>query len=294
MVISLPPVRGHAGTTLRAAAEHARVTANTSSFRPGTSRAQAASHADPRSTIRYDRARGSLDRHATYIVAAYAAGAAGNGIPAEATPAAGGQLSGRSCPHDADVTHGDSGRTRTAVVTPWRPVGMAARGAPKRIFGARLMCVLEITVLGRAREDGWPGLRLHRGAPVCRSWAGIPHCAGCARVRRARLFVVVAVLRGPSPLESPVNLVGFRVPPLAHPVLETGEQHDRDWVGGGRGDRADNDLRVGGDERGLRRDRRGDDLHRICIGTRHESHCTTHTYGCDLAYICFITPIEAL
>jgi len=30
----------------------------------------------PRTTIRYDRARGSLDRHATYIVAAYVAGAA--------------------------------------------------------------------------------------------------------------------------------------------------------------------------------------------------------------------------
>jgi integrase/recombinase XerD len=27
-------------------------------------------------TIRYDRARGSLDRHATYIVAAFVAGAA--------------------------------------------------------------------------------------------------------------------------------------------------------------------------------------------------------------------------
>ena len=37
---------------------------------------QAASHADPRTTIPYDRARGSLDRHATYIVAAYIAGAA--------------------------------------------------------------------------------------------------------------------------------------------------------------------------------------------------------------------------
>jgi hypothetical protein len=36
---------------------------------------EAASHADPRTTIRYDRARGSLDRHATYIVAAYVAGA---------------------------------------------------------------------------------------------------------------------------------------------------------------------------------------------------------------------------
>jgi site-specific recombinase XerD len=37
---------------------------------------EAASHADPRTTMRYDRARGSLDRHTTYIVAAYVAGAA--------------------------------------------------------------------------------------------------------------------------------------------------------------------------------------------------------------------------
>ena len=38
---------------------------------------EAASHADPRTTMRYDRARASLDRHATYIVATYVAGAAG-------------------------------------------------------------------------------------------------------------------------------------------------------------------------------------------------------------------------
>jgi integrase len=37
---------------------------------------EAASHADPRTTRRYDQARVSLDRHATYIVAAYLAGAA--------------------------------------------------------------------------------------------------------------------------------------------------------------------------------------------------------------------------
>ena len=37
---------------------------------------EAASHADPRTAIRYDRARGSLDRHATYSVAANVAGAA--------------------------------------------------------------------------------------------------------------------------------------------------------------------------------------------------------------------------
>ena len=37
---------------------------------------EAASHADPRTMMRYDRARVSLDRHATYIVATYVAGAA--------------------------------------------------------------------------------------------------------------------------------------------------------------------------------------------------------------------------
>ena len=36
---------------------------------------EAASHADPRTTMRYDRGRGSLDRHATYIVAMFLAGA---------------------------------------------------------------------------------------------------------------------------------------------------------------------------------------------------------------------------
>ncbi len=36
---------------------------------------EAASHADSRTTMRYDRARGSLDRHATYIVATFVAGA---------------------------------------------------------------------------------------------------------------------------------------------------------------------------------------------------------------------------
>lgn len=40
---------------------------------------EAASHADPRTTMRYDRARQSLDRHATYIVAAFVAGASRSG-----------------------------------------------------------------------------------------------------------------------------------------------------------------------------------------------------------------------
>lgn len=34
---------------------------------------EAASHADPRTTMRYDRARQSLDRHATYIVSTFVA-----------------------------------------------------------------------------------------------------------------------------------------------------------------------------------------------------------------------------
>jgi site-specific recombinase XerD len=36
---------------------------------------EAASHADPRTTMRYDRGRDSLDRHATYVVATFIAGA---------------------------------------------------------------------------------------------------------------------------------------------------------------------------------------------------------------------------
>jgi hypothetical protein len=43
---------------------------------PLAPRTARASQADPRTTMRYDRACGSLDRHATYIVAAYVAGAA--------------------------------------------------------------------------------------------------------------------------------------------------------------------------------------------------------------------------
>ena len=37
---------------------------------------EADSHADPRTTMRYDRGHPSLDRHATYIVATFVAGAA--------------------------------------------------------------------------------------------------------------------------------------------------------------------------------------------------------------------------
>jgi site-specific recombinase XerD len=55
---------------------HAFITAALDAGVPLRDVQEAASHADPRTTMRYDRARGSLDRHATYIVATYLAAAA--------------------------------------------------------------------------------------------------------------------------------------------------------------------------------------------------------------------------
>jgi hypothetical protein len=57
----LPPFRGKHVAQLR------NVPAGTSA---------AARHADPRTTMRYDRARQNLDRHANYILAAYMASSA--------------------------------------------------------------------------------------------------------------------------------------------------------------------------------------------------------------------------
>jgi integrase len=54
---------------------HAFITAALDAGVPLRDVQEAASHADPRTTMRCDRARGSLDRHATYIVATYLAGA---------------------------------------------------------------------------------------------------------------------------------------------------------------------------------------------------------------------------
>jgi site-specific recombinase XerD len=55
---------------------HAFITAELDAGVPLRDVQEAASHADPRTTMRYDRARQSLDRHATCIVAAFVAGAA--------------------------------------------------------------------------------------------------------------------------------------------------------------------------------------------------------------------------
>src|SRR5487761_367682 len=55
---------------------HAFITAALDAGVPLRDVQEAASHADPRTTMRYDRARVSLDRHAPYIVSTYIAGAA--------------------------------------------------------------------------------------------------------------------------------------------------------------------------------------------------------------------------
>jgi integrase/recombinase XerD len=54
---------------------HAFITAAFDAGVPLRDVQEAASHADPRTTMRYDRGRQSLDRHATYIVATFVAGA---------------------------------------------------------------------------------------------------------------------------------------------------------------------------------------------------------------------------
>lgn len=55
---------------------HAFITAALDAGVPLRDVQEAASHADPRTTMTHDRARVALDRHATYVVAAYLAGAA--------------------------------------------------------------------------------------------------------------------------------------------------------------------------------------------------------------------------
>lgn len=54
---------------------HAFITAALDAGVPLRDVQEAASHADPRTTMPYDRARVSLDRHATYVVATLIAGA---------------------------------------------------------------------------------------------------------------------------------------------------------------------------------------------------------------------------
>jgi len=55
---------------------HSFITAELDAGVPLRDVQEAASHADPPTTMPYDRGRQSLDRHATYVVAAFLAGAA--------------------------------------------------------------------------------------------------------------------------------------------------------------------------------------------------------------------------
>jgi site-specific recombinase XerD len=71
-------VARHAGITKRVGPHtlrHAFIPAALDAGVPLRDVQEGASHADPRTTMRYDRARVSLDRHATYIVATFLAGA---------------------------------------------------------------------------------------------------------------------------------------------------------------------------------------------------------------------------
>ena len=52
---------------------HAFITAALDAGVPLRDVQEAASHADPRTTMRYDRARTNLDRHPNYVLAAYMA-----------------------------------------------------------------------------------------------------------------------------------------------------------------------------------------------------------------------------
>ena len=105
---------------------------------------EAASHADPRTTMRYDRARTSLDRHATYIVAAFVSrGRPGswsvprfNGPPRCKRP---GQLGVPEAPcqnheppylHRSSAARGFRGRTLILLPVPLIAAGFCEPGRP--------------------------------------------------------------------------------------------------------------------------------------------------------------------
>ena len=73
-------------------------------------------------------------------------------------------------------------------------------------------------------EGGHPSTPTNRGqasVPEARRRGRAPRNPPGAQETPWWLLVVFAVLGGLSPLQPPVDLVGFRVPPLDHPVLET-------------------------------------------------------------------------
>ena len=99
---------------------HAFITAALDAGVPLRDVQEAASHADPRTTMRYDRARTSLDRHATYIAAAFIAGAA-HLRPGRPRP--------RPAPAQANdwLVHGLL-LSRRSARSQWRPAPPSSRG----------------------------------------------------------------------------------------------------------------------------------------------------------------------
>jgi Phage integrase family len=92
---------------------HAFITAALDAGVPLRDVQEAASHADPRTTMRYDRARTSLDRHATYIVAATSPEPPGRPLqPDRDSSAPGGEAAGADEPKDA---------AKSPTVVPSRP-----------------------------------------------------------------------------------------------------------------------------------------------------------------------------
>ena len=73
--VASPDKRGSPSASVLTPLRHAFITAALDAGVPLRDVQEAASHADPRTTMRYDRGRQSLDRHATYIVATFVAGA---------------------------------------------------------------------------------------------------------------------------------------------------------------------------------------------------------------------------
>ena len=92
---------------------HAFITAALDAGVPLRDVQEAASHADPRTTMRYDRARTSLDRHATYIVATYVSPER-HGRPEGSLAASGGQTASTSKASRKTTRRDCPQRSRTA------------------------------------------------------------------------------------------------------------------------------------------------------------------------------------
>jgi site-specific recombinase XerD len=107
---------------------HAFITAALDAGVPLRDVQEAASHADPPTTMRYDRGRQSLDRHATYIVATFVAGA---GRLTEID--AGRDISARLAPEHRFCRHPLHALDREVASR----LGAAMRDAPKRQLASK-------------------------------------------------------------------------------------------------------------------------------------------------------------